>query len=77
MKNAGITLSEYVMPGLGGVKHADAHAKATAEILNRIHPDFIRIRTLRVLPRTTLAGLSAASRYAYEEASTVALRPAM
>jgi radical SAM superfamily enzyme YgiQ (UPF0313 family) len=43
---AGIELSEYVVLGLGGEERTDAHARATAEVLNRISPDFIRLRTL-------------------------------
>ena len=49
IKAAGIELSEYVMPGLGGRKWSREHALATADVLNRIDPDFIRLRSLRVL----------------------------
>lgn len=45
---AGIELSEYVMPGLGGQEMWDAHARATAGVLNQINPHFIRLRSLRV-----------------------------
>jgi hypothetical protein len=48
LKAAGLELSEYVMPGLGGRKWWREHALATAEVLNQIDPDFIRLRTLRV-----------------------------
>ncbi|HBN27010.1 MAG TPA: radical SAM protein [Desulfobacteraceae bacterium] len=48
IKKAGIELSEYVMPGLGGVKLSEVHARETADALNSINPDFIRIRTLAV-----------------------------
>lgn len=54
VKAAGMELSEYVMPGLGGVKWWKEHATATAETLNQINPDFIRLRTLRVPPRLEL-----------------------
>ncbi|MCF8117297.1 MAG: radical SAM protein, partial [Desulfarculaceae bacterium] len=50
----GMELSEYVMPGLGGKKWSKEHAVATAEVLNQINPDFIRLRTLRVPPRIEL-----------------------
>ena len=43
---AGIELSEYVMPGLGGRRLSREHAVETARVLNAIHPDFIRIRSL-------------------------------
>ena len=49
IKEAGIELSEYVVPGLGGRKWWREHAIETADALNKINPDFIRFRTLKVL----------------------------
>ncbi len=49
VREAGIELSEYVVLGLGGKKHWREHALQTADALNRINPDFIRFRTLKVL----------------------------
>jgi radical SAM superfamily enzyme YgiQ (UPF0313 family) len=43
---AGIELSEYVVLGLGGIERSDEHARHTAEALNAIAPDFVRLRTL-------------------------------
>ncbi|OQY01088.1 MAG: coproporphyrinogen III oxidase [Desulfobacteraceae bacterium 4572_130] len=54
VKNAGIELSEYIMPGLGGIDLSKDHALETAKALNKINPDFIRIRTLAISPRTLL-----------------------
>ncbi len=48
VKRAGIELSEYIMPGLGGRKYSEIHALETADALNRINPDFIRLRTLAI-----------------------------
>lgn len=48
VKKAGMELSEYVMPGLGGQELSEIHAKETADALNQIHPDFIRLRTLAI-----------------------------
>jgi radical SAM superfamily enzyme YgiQ (UPF0313 family) len=45
---AGISLSEYVMPGLGGKKWSREHATETGRVLNEINPDFIRLRSLYV-----------------------------
>ena len=42
---AGIQLSLYVLLGIGGVGRTVAHATRTADVLNRIDPDFIRLRT--------------------------------
>lgn len=49
VKDAGIELSEYVVLGLGGKKWWRQHALDTADLLNKIDPDFIRFRTLKVL----------------------------
>jgi radical SAM superfamily enzyme YgiQ (UPF0313 family) len=49
VREAGIELSEYVVLGLGGKEHWREHALETADVLNRINPDFIRFRTLKVL----------------------------
>jgi len=48
VKRAGIELSEYFMPGLGGEEHSQVHALETADAMNQINPDFIRIRTLAI-----------------------------
>ena len=47
---AGLSLSEYVMPGLGGVELTREHALDTARVLTEINPDYIRFRTLTVTP---------------------------
>jgi len=51
---AGMELSEYVMPGLGGQAVWKQHAEATAGVLNRINPHFIRLRSLRIPKRVPL-----------------------
>lgn len=51
---AGLDLSEYVMPGLGGQEMWKEHALATADVLNRINPHFIRLRSLRIPRRVPL-----------------------
>jgi len=45
---SGISLSEYVMPGLGGRSWSERHALESARVLNEIAPDFIRLRSLVV-----------------------------
>jgi len=54
IKQAGIELSEYVMPGLGGVKWTRQNALETARVINAINPDFVRLRTLHVVPGTEM-----------------------
>ena len=51
---AGISLCEYVMPGLGGQRWSREHAIETARVLNAINPDHIRMRTLSVRWGTAL-----------------------
>jgi len=51
---AGMEVSEYVMPGLGGREMWREHAVETAKVLNRINPHFIRLRSLRVPARIPL-----------------------
>jgi hypothetical protein len=57
LKAAGISLSEYIMPGLGGKELWKEHALETARVLNAIDPDFIRIRSLRIPDRIPLKAL--------------------
>jgi radical SAM superfamily enzyme YgiQ (UPF0313 family) len=57
IKEASIELSEYVMPGLGGAEFTKEHALETARVINAINPDFVRLRTLHVVPGTALSEL--------------------
>ncbi len=50
VREAGMELSEYVMPGLGGQAGSTEHARETADAINQINPDFIRLRTLAIPP---------------------------
>lgn len=54
VKDAGLSCSVYVMPGLGGSALSEKNAADTAKVLNTIGPDFIRIRSLELFPRTPL-----------------------
>ncbi|MDY6833722.1 MAG: radical SAM protein [Chloroflexota bacterium] len=45
---AGISVCDYVMPGLGGKRWTKEHVSGTAEVLNQINPDFIRLRSLMI-----------------------------
>jgi radical SAM superfamily enzyme YgiQ (UPF0313 family) len=54
VKEAGISLCEYVMPGLGGKKMSQEHARETAKVLNEIDPDYIRLRSLHITPAMPL-----------------------
>ncbi len=54
-KEAGLSCSVYVMPGLGGQKFSEHHARETATVINAISPDFVRLRSLQIFPQTPLA----------------------
>jgi len=42
---AGIELSVYVILGIGGKDRTKAHAEETAQVINAMAPDFVRLRT--------------------------------
>ncbi len=52
--DAGISLSEYIMPGVGGRTLSTEHARETARLLNIVKPDFIRVRTFALHPLSPL-----------------------
>ncbi len=51
---AGISLSEYIMPGVAGKTLSEEHARETARLLNIVKPDFIRVRTFALHPRSPM-----------------------
>ncbi len=51
---SGISLSEYIMPGVGGRDLSEEHALETAHLLNEIRPDYIRVRTFALHPLSPL-----------------------
>ncbi|OPY58419.1 MAG: coproporphyrinogen III oxidase [Pelotomaculum sp. PtaU1.Bin035] len=55
VKESGISLSEYIILGLGGKRWAREHELETAKVLNAIAPDFIRLRSLTVGKETPLS----------------------
>jgi hypothetical protein len=63
IKGAGLELSEYYMPGLGGRELWEENARETARALNQINPDFIRLRTLALAPDAPLATEAAEGRF--------------
>ena len=63
-KGAGLELSEYYMPGLGGGALWQENAKETARAMNQINPDFIRIRTLALPPDAPLSAAAQEGRFA-------------
>lgn len=51
---AGISLCFYVLIGLGGRNFQVRHPRATAAVINAVRPEFVRLRSLAVLPGTPL-----------------------
>ena len=43
---AGIEINEFYMPGMGGREFARESALDTADVMNQVNPDFIRIRSM-------------------------------
>ena len=54
VRQAGIEQSEYVLIGAGGRERSREHALASADVLNRITPEFIRLRTFIPMAGTPL-----------------------
>ena len=45
VREAGIELSIYFMPGVGGKELSDDNAIETAKVINAVNPNFVRLRT--------------------------------
>jgi hypothetical protein len=63
VKEAGLELSEYFMPGLGGRSLSKEHAIESANALNQINPDFIRLRPLAFPVRAPLYELMISAQF--------------
>jgi hypothetical protein len=63
VKKAGMELSEYYMPGLGGRRYLEQNALETASALHQINPDFIRLRTLALPEAAPLTAELRAGRF--------------
>lgn len=48
VKQSGIELSIYFMPGAGGKQYSEKNAIDTANVINAVNPDFVRLRTFVV-----------------------------
>ena len=54
LKEAGISVSEYYLVGIGGKERSREHALNSALTLSAFSPDFIRLRTYVPMPNTPL-----------------------
>ncbi|MCG8564046.1 MAG: radical SAM protein, partial [Desulfobacterales bacterium] len=53
-REAGMETTEFIILGLGGTALSEIHARETAEVLNAVNPDQIRVLTIGVKPGTGL-----------------------
>ncbi len=70
-KQAGFEYSLYVLLGIGGEARWEAHAKGTAEVLNQIDPDFIRVRTFVPQPNSRIYDAMNAGRFDPPSSQTI------
>ena len=54
IRDAGIALSLTIILGLGGLEKSETHARRTAEVLNKIDPEYIGALTLMTPPGTRI-----------------------
>ena len=62
-KEAGISVSEFIILGLGGQALWEEHARETARVLNEINPHFIRVLTIGIKPGSGLLRQMEAGEY--------------
>ena len=53
-KEANMTLSEFILLGIGGKEYSEENARKTADALNIIRPDFIRVHATGFKPGTMM-----------------------
>ncbi len=59
IKKAGIEYNVFYMPGAGGKSLSERNALETADVINMINPEFLRIRTFVVKPGSPMWELAA------------------
>ncbi len=57
IKEAGMELSVYFMPGIGGKEFTEENAHDTAYVVNQINPDFVRLRTFVLKLESEMLGM--------------------
>ncbi len=59
VKDAGMELSMYFMPGVGGRDLSEENSRETAGVINDVDPDFVRLRTFVAKPGTPMGDRAA------------------
>jgi len=62
-KESGISITEFIILGLGGQELWEEHARETARVLNEIDPHYIRVLTIGVKPGSGLLRQMEAGEY--------------
>ncbi len=70
-KAAGMTVSEFIILGLGGQELWQEHATETAAVLNEINPHFIRALTIGVKPGTGMERQLQAGEYSLQSEKNI------
>ena len=71
IREAGIFLSVTVLLGIGGTEYSQEHARATAEVLNRMQPNQIAVLTLMILQNTPLGRQYVSGRFQLPDRQTL------
>ena len=66
VRDAGIELSIYFMPGVGGRELSDDNALETAKVINAVDPDFVRLRTFVLRTGSLMEEVRVAGNYTEE-----------
>ena len=67
VKEAGLELCCYIMPGLGGRKFSRVHAEESGRLIAEVEPHHTRLRTCFVLEGTELAQIFSAGNYEIQD----------
>ena len=70
-KKAGFEYSLYVLLGIGSEDRWEQHAKGSADVLNRIDPHFIRVRTFIPQPDSPLYDAMVEGRFQLTSPETI------
>jgi len=62
-RKAGMNTTQFIILGLGGQTLSNTHAIETANVLNQIHPDHVRVLTIGVKPGSELDRQMAAKEF--------------
>ena len=71
VKEAGLELCCYIMPGLGGRKFSRVHAEESGRLIAEVEPDHTRLRTCYVLEGTELVEIFNAGNYEIQDDEAV------